>query len=99
MPGCAVTRAQFYAVRRLYRLAQNLSPMESEQAVRVMVESTHAMRAITGQWDVCDPARWPAGKLPGGAMVFVRSKPGTRSHWVWRAAATVTGRRFFRGQL
>ena len=87
-----MTRAQFFAVRRLYRLAQNLSPMESDQAVRVMVESTHAMRSITGQWDVCNPV-WPAGKLPGGEMVRVRG------HWLWRAATTVTGRRFFGGQL
>lgn len=87
-----MTRAQFYAVRRLYRVSQNLSPMQSDQAVRVMVESTHTMRAITGQWDVCDPIRWPAGRLPGGRMVWVNRQ------WIWRAASTVTGRRFFRGQ-
>ena len=91
-----MTRAQFYAVRRLYRLAQNLSPMESEQAVRVMVESTHAMRSITGQWDVCDPIRWPAGLLPGGRMAWVRGQG--KSVWLWRAAGTHTGRLFFRGQ-
>ena len=87
-----MTREQFYAVRRLYRLAHKLSPMQSDQAVRLMMESTHTMRAITGQWDVCDPLRWPSGRLPGGRLVWVSG------HWVWKAASTFTGRQFFRRQ-
>ena len=91
-----MTRAQFFAVRRLYRLAQGLLPIQSDQAVRVMVASTHAMRLITGQCDVCDPIRWPAGRLPGGQMVWVRGQ--RKGEWLWRAASTKSGRKFFRGQ-
>ena len=48
----------FKATRRAYRAAKRISVLKDENAVAAYMAAVSALRAVTGKWDCCDPARW-----------------------------------------
>jgi hypothetical protein len=53
------SKEHFIHVRRVYRIACRMSPLQDPRAVEMRVAATSAMRAVTGRWDCCEPFyRW-----------------------------------------
>ena len=89
-----VNRRAYEAVRRLYRATRRLNLLKDDNAFLVQSEAVHTMRAIVGRWDIPD-YHWPlVNRIGPGRWVTVTTSSGTRVS-LWRAASTLTGRRFF----
>jgi hypothetical protein len=82
-----MTRDQFSAIRRSFRVASRLSLMTNPDAMPVKMAAVTAMRTATGRWDLCEPLRY--------SQLWAEWPHAKQGRWVPSPIVTNTARRFF----
>jgi hypothetical protein len=82
-----MTREQFSAIRRSFRVASRISLLTNPDAMPLKMAAVTAMRTATGRWDLCEPLRY--------RQAFADWPHAKHGAWIARPIVTNTARRFF----